>query len=159
MIEVVFDDILRQDVDVIVNPAGEGMLHAGGLASTIAEAAGPELVEQSRLLAPVRTGEAIITTAGDLPFKGVIHAVGPRWDEGHEAELLAQAHAAAFRLAETLDYQSIALPAISCGIFGCPSELAAPIALRVAKQWEPKFERIVFCLLDDEHYDHFKAAL
>lgn len=176
-IEVVFGDILHTDVDAIVNPANRHMLHGGGLAGTIAGAAGAELRKQSSAKAPIATGEAIITTAGSLDFRAVIHTVGPMWESNDSMaywrqndadtddpdELLARAHFAALKLAWECGYKSVAFPAVSCGVFRFPVERAAPIAIKAVrnalKEYSPPIERVVFCLLDDNHFNHFCAAL
>jgi O-acetyl-ADP-ribose deacetylase (regulator of RNase III) len=163
-IEVIFGDIFAQEVDVIVNPANSEMGHGGGLAAAIAARGGKDLVHESRLLAPVETGEAIVTTAGDLPFKAVIHTVGPIWDDGDHDEdsRLSLAHVNAVLAAEDCGYESIAFPAVSCGIYRFPVERAAPIAIasvRSAAAFAPTVERVVFCLLDDDHFNAFDKAL
>lgn len=176
MIEIRFDDILAQtDVDAIVNPANSFMLHGGGLAGIIAGAGGREMVRESRTKVPVDTGQAIHTSAGDLPFKGVIHTVGPVW-EGDDSEpywrqnsskedpdlLLARAHDSAIKLAAEHGYTSLAFPAVSCGVFRFPVQRAAPIAIAAASAAQasfPEVQRVVFCVLDDRHYEAFTQAL
>ena len=178
-IEVIQGDIFKQDVDAIVNPANSYMLHGGGLAGLIARRAGPDLIKESQDQAPVQTGHAIATTAGELPFKGVIHTVGPVWEGPTDApywrknrndqtadpdELLALAHSSAIAVAGICGYTSVAFPAVSCGVFRFPVERAAPIAIKAAREalrmqqvW-PKVDRVVFCLVDPYHYEAFKAA-
>lgn len=173
MITIKFSDILQEDVDAIVNPANKRMLHGGGLAAYIAAAGGPDLVQESHERAPIKTGEAIITTAGNLPFKAVIHTVGPDtrgiWNEAisdgganqaESDELLAQAHKSAIALAQEREYASVAFPAVSCGVFCFPVERAAPIAIRsvLEAQKEGPIE-VIFCLLDEDHYVAFQQAL
>lgn len=174
-IEVVFDDIFTQDVDAIVNPANSFMLHGGGLAAAIAHRAGRGMVRESRANVPVPTGLAIQTSAGDLPFKGIIHVVGPVWEGEDDAPywrrnssdedpdvLLSQAHLSAIEQVARHGYTSVAFPAVSCGVFRFPAGRAAPIAIaatRLALNKYPEVTRVVFCLLDDSHYTAFSNAL
>lgn len=171
-VEVIFDDILNQDVDAIINPANTHMLHGGGLAATIAYRGGPELVKASQALAPINTGEAIVTTAGKLPFEAVIHTVGPVWASDDHApywrknsneedpdDLLYRAHQNAMRLAAIRGFQSLAFPAVSCGVFRFPVERAAPIAIKAVREADTSgVEKVMFCLLDDEHFEAFERA-
>lgn len=164
MIEVQFADIFTQDVDAIVNPANEEMRHGGGLAAEIARRGGNVLVRQSAELAPIETGEAIHTLPGELPFKGVIHTVGPRWGDvepEQSDELLRAAHLNALRLAGAYEYTSVALPAVSCGVFRFPVWRAAPIAVTATRKalTEHPIERVIFCVLDEDHYDAFSEAI
>jgi len=122
-------DITAEDVDAIVNAANSRLAHGGGVAAAIARAAGPRLAEESKAWVrehgPVSTGSAAVTGAGDLPHRGVIHAVGPRQGEGDEEELLARAVAAALERARERGWSSVAFPAISAGIFGVPYDVCA----------------------------------
>jgi O-acetyl-ADP-ribose deacetylase (regulator of RNase III) len=124
--EIVLGDLLVQDVECIVNAANGHLAHGGGVAAAISRAAGPALDEEGRRLVadrgPLATGEAIATTAGKLPFKAVIHVVGPRQGEGREEAMVARALASAFELAEGRGFRSISFPAVSSGIFGVPAE-------------------------------------
>lgn len=128
-LSVTLGSIVDEDVDGIVNAANSRLEHGGGVAAVIARAAGPELREASRDLVnregPVPVGDAVVTTAGNLPHRGVVHAVGPRQGEGSEREKLASAVAASLRRASEEGWSSLALPAISAGIFGVPPETCA----------------------------------
>jgi O-acetyl-ADP-ribose deacetylase (regulator of RNase III) len=162
-IEFAVADLLAQDVDAIVNPANERLAHGGGVAGLIARAAGPELEEDSRRIGGCPTGEAVVTRAGALPQEAVIHAVGPRWGGGRSGEdvLLAACHRAIVARARERGFASIALPAISTGIFGYPPELAAPVAvgaLADAMQAEPGLALARFCFLDDAVRGLYAAA-
>ncbi|EMP38337.1 Poly [ADP-ribose] polymerase 14 [Chelonia mydas] len=125
-------DLCSHPADVVVNASNEDLKHIGGLAEALSKAAGPELqTECDRIVrkrGPLQPGCAVITDAGNLPCKQVIHAVGPRWRD-HEAEkcvrLLKRAVKESLRLAETYNHHSIAIPAISSGIFGFPLKLCA----------------------------------
>jgi O-acetyl-ADP-ribose deacetylase len=164
IIDVVEGDIFKQDVDAIVNPANRLMMHGGGLASVIAKRAGVQLEKESHAMAPVPIGQAITTTAGKLPFKKVIHTVGPCWGDQPEEQsdlLLGLAHRNAIAQAANHDLKSIAMPAISCGIFHFPAERAAPIAVMSVRHGMRDFwtvKRVVFCLMDHDHYLAFQAA-
>jgi O-acetyl-ADP-ribose deacetylase (regulator of RNase III) len=141
-IEVVLGDITRMRVDAIVNAANERMLGGGGVDGAIHAAAGPDLLRACREVAEVRpgvrcpTGEARITPAFDLPAKWVIHTVGPVWRGGAsgEPELLASCYRASLALADAHDARSIAFPAISCGVYGYPAQLAASVAVGAVRE-------------------------
>lgn len=158
-------DLLVQEVDAIVNPANEDLVHGGGLAALIARAGGRELVNQSSAHPRVPTGEVAITTAGHLPQLAVIHAVGPIWRGGGQGEddLLTAAHANVMAAAADRGYASVALPAISCGVFRFPVERAAPLAVgavvRAAAAGHPTLRLVRFCLASDDHERAFADAL
>ena len=156
-------DITTLEVDAIVNAANSRLDHVGGIARAIALAAGPELTAASLEAPPVPTGDNYATTAGDLKAKIVIHAVGPIWRGGQlkEAEILAATYRNAIAKAAELECNSVALPAISTGIYGYPVELAAPVALNAvlaALQDHPEVRAARFCLFSDTDYAAFSAA-
>lgn len=168
MITIYEGSILDCNVDAIVNPANSHLRHSGGLARIIADAACGnhetgevnEDWERDHLNAPlIPTGGAHVTSAGELPFKGVIHAVGPIWGGGDycEPDLLELAYEHAFSCAQERGWSSVAVPAISCGIFGYPVEEAAPTAIEVAR-WYPEID-VTFALMEDEHVDAYRKAL
>ncbi len=138
MIEVISGDITKLQVDAVVNAANERMLGGGGVDGAIHRAAGPELLEACRAFEEVQpgvrcpTGESRITPAFRLPSRFVIHTVGPIWrgGGGGEAELLASCYRESMLLAQSHNLQSIAFPAISCGIYSYPPEQASAIAVR-----------------------------
>ena len=136
---MVTGDLLSQPVDAIVNAANGHLAHGGGVAAAIARAAGPALVEEGdRLVAtrgPLAVGEAVITTAGRLPFQGVIHAVGPHQGVGREEERLVQALVSAFACAGERGWASVAFPAVSSGIFAVPLEVCARAYVRAAREF------------------------
>lgn len=127
--QVVRGDLLAQDVDAIINAANGHLAHGGGVAAAIERAAGPQLTADGNRLVrergPVPTGEAVVTVAGRLPFKGVIHAVGPHLGVGNEEELLEMALKASFREAASRNWSSVAFPAVSSGIFAVPLDVCA----------------------------------
>ena len=129
-------DITKIPVDVIVNAANSSLSGGGGVDGAIHRAAGPQLLEESRRLAPCPTGSAVVTKAYRLPAEWVIHAVGPVWEGGQAAEdeLLASCYATAMRLADERGARSISFPAISCGVYGFPIERASRIAARAVAQ-------------------------
>jgi len=128
-------DITRSDADAIVNAANSGLLGGGGVDGAIHRAAGPDLLASCRAIVEeigsLPAGQAVITPGYRLTARFVIHTVGPIWRGGQHGEegLLRSAYAASLRLAHARGLTSIAFPAISCGAYGYPLELAAPVAL------------------------------
>lgn len=154
--EVVVGNLLEQHVDAIVNAANGHLAHGGGVAAAIARAAGPELERDGdRLVAqhgPLVTGEAVVTSAGRLPLKGVIHAVGPHRGEGDEEALLVRALRAAFQRAAERGWGSVAFPAVSSGIFAVPLDNCARAYVRavlehVAAVPQTSLRQIRLCLV------------
>jgi O-acetyl-ADP-ribose deacetylase len=131
-VECVRGDITSQeDVTAIVNAANAELRSGGGVAGAIHRAAGPELAQEARPLAPIKPGEAVITGGHDLPNRYVIHTLGPVYGRDRpEAELLAGSYRNSLALAEEKGIDSVAFPAISTGVFGYPVEQAAKVALR-----------------------------
>jgi O-acetyl-ADP-ribose deacetylase (regulator of RNase III) len=161
LIEVVRGDITRQDVDAVVNAANPSLLGGGGVDGAIHRAGGPAILEECRRLGGCETGDAKATTAGNLPARWVIHTVGPIWRGGDhgEADLLASAHRRSLEVARQVGARSVAFPAISCGVYGFPVELAAPIAIGAAREHGGGLEIIRFVLFGDDAFDAFTAAL
>jgi O-acetyl-ADP-ribose deacetylase (regulator of RNase III) len=159
-IDIARGDITTEDVDAIVNAANPSLLGGGGVDGAIHRAGGPAILEECRRLGGCETGDAKATTGGDLPARWVIHAVGPIWRGGGagERELLASAHRRSLEVARELGARSVAFPAISCGVYGFPAELAAPIAIAAARDHGDGLEVIRFVLFGDETYDAFAAA-
>jgi len=143
-------DLLEEPVEAIVNAANGRLEHGGGVAAAIARAAGPAFVEESRRLVrergPIPTGEAVVTGAGCLPFKGVIHAVGPRQGEGDEEAKLVRALSAAFRCATERGWRTVAFPAVSAGIFGVPAQVCARAYLAAVRAADVSLLRL--CVRD-----------
>jgi len=127
-------DLTQEPTDAIVNAANSQLAHGGGVAGAIVRAGGRQIQDESdawvRQHGPVRHDRPAITSAGNLPSRYVIHAVGPVWGEGDEPAKLAAAVTGALELAEQRGLLSLALPAISTGIFGFPKELAAEVILQ-----------------------------
>jgi len=153
--EVVQGDLLQQPVDAIVNAANGALAHGGGVAALISRAAGPELQKECDRLVREHgvfpTGSAVASTAGRLPFKGVIHAVGPRYGEGDEEKKLEQALGSAFARAQERGWNSVALPAVSAGIFAVPLDLCARAYAAAARK--APLSKVVLCLRDQPIID------
>ena len=128
-LEVVKGDLLAENTDAIVNAANSHLAHGAGVALAIAKAAGFELVEEGnrivRQQGEVPVGKAVVTTAGRLPFKGVIHTVGPRMGEGDEQEKLVEALYSSFLRAHEKGWGSVSFPGVSSGIFSVPHNICA----------------------------------
>lgn len=165
-LELCEGDITRQVVDAIVNAANAALAGGGGVDGAIHRHGGPEIMADTDRRYPegCPTGSAVISVAGRLHAKYVIHAVGPRWHGGTkgEAELLASAYRRCLELAAEHHCKSIALPAISTGIYGYPMDQAARVALTVARdflQTHELPELVRFVLFGAGAYGAFAAAL
>jgi O-acetyl-ADP-ribose deacetylase len=162
-VETITGDITLLAVDAIVNPANAALVLGGGVAGAIARRGGPSIQEECGRLGGTPVGTAVITTGGALPARHVIHAVGPRWGEGNEAEKLRDAVQAVLRVARAHGVRTVALPAISTGIFGYPLAEAAGViveAIRDELTAAPgSLERVVLCLFDDVARGAFEGAL
>jgi O-acetyl-ADP-ribose deacetylase (regulator of RNase III) len=157
-IEVVRGDITEQRVDAVVNAANSSLLGGGGVDGAIHRAGGPAILEECRRLGGCATGDAKATTAGRLPARWVVHAVGPVWCGGDagEAELLASCHRRALEVAGGLGARTVAFPAISCGAYGYPLEQAAAVALGAVGDHE--LDLVRFVLFDDGAFRAFDRA-
>jgi O-acetyl-ADP-ribose deacetylase (regulator of RNase III) len=136
-LKVVQGDIVKLEVDAIVNAANPALLGGGGVDGAIHKAAGPELLKECRTLKGCPTGEAKITKAYLLPAQWVVHTVGPVWRGGKEGEdyLLASCYKKSLELARKYSVKTIAFPAISTGAYGFPSDAAAKISVREIKHF------------------------
>lgn len=159
VLEVVHGDLTREAVDVVVNAANGWLAHGGGVAGAILRRGGLDIQLESDVWVErhgkVPTGGVAVTSAGALPAKRVVHAVGPVWHGGEreEPELLREAVTNSLDAATGLDAESIALPAISSGIFGFPKELCAEIMLDAtlaffAARPESRLRRVRFTNID-----------
>lgn len=137
--EVVIYDLLYEPTDAIVNAANGGLSHGGGVAAAISRAAGDELDEESDRIVKERgripVGGAVITTAGKLPFKGIIHAVGPRMGEGEEEGKIVRALRSSFLAAHQKGWKSVSFPGISSGIFSVPHDVCARAYIKAVKEY------------------------
>ncbi len=155
-------DITELDTEAIVNAANASLILGGGVAGAIRRKGGPSIQEECNKIGGTMVGEAVVTSAGNLKAKYVIHAVGPRYGEGNEDEKLENATLNALKRAQEKRVRSIALPAISTGIFGFPLERAAKIMVETVKDFlviPSPVRLIVFALFDKEAYDIFAQEL
>jgi len=169
VIELVLGDIVRQEVDAIVNAANPSLLGGGGVDGAIHRAGGPAILEECMTLRNVRgecpMGEAVFTTAGRLPARYVIHAVGPVWQGGDngEAELLASCYRNSLRIATKLGLRTVAFPSISTGIYGYPVGKAATVALVTVASFldseDSSVDRVRFVLYDTLTFATYAGAL
>jgi O-acetyl-ADP-ribose deacetylase (regulator of RNase III) len=161
-LSLVLGDITAQHVDAIVNAANTRMRGGGGVDGAIHRAGGPEVLEDCIRRFPngLPTGKAGWTTAGGLPARWIIHAVGPNYNAGQrDPELLASCYREALRIADELGARSIAFPAISAGIYGWPLESAAEIAVNMVASTPHGVADVRFVLLTQDVYDAFAGAL
>jgi O-acetyl-ADP-ribose deacetylase (regulator of RNase III) len=163
VVRITLGDITDIEADAIVNAAGRTLKMGGGVAGAILQRGGRKIQEECDRIGYCPVGGAVITTAGDLKAKYVIHAVGPRQGEGSEDEKLESATLSSLRLADKHGLKSIAFPAISTGIFGFPKERCAKIMLRATKSYlqnqKTELKQIVFFLHDQETFDIFGNEL
>jgi len=166
-LELIQGDITQLETDAIVNAANERLAHGGGVAGAIARAGGPTIQRESnewvREHGSVKTGSAAITSGGKLKADYVIHAVGPVYNAvSNPADLLASAVKSSLQMADEHGIKSIALPAISTGIFGYPMGEAAQVMLKAAIKYlkgETGLKRVVFCLYGPSAFDTFAEEL
>jgi len=161
-VEAVLTDITTEQVDAIVNAANEHLSPGGGVCGAIHAAGGPSIATECRRIGHCPTGGAVATTAGALPARFVIHAVGPVWHGGArgEAELLASAYRSALDEAVRVGARSIAFPAISTGIYGYPLEAATAVAVEAVRDWKGEGVDLVrFVCFDERTLSAYRSAL
>ena len=165
-IELLKGDITKIDTDAIVNAANSSLLGGGGVDGAIHRAGGKQILEECRAVRARQgrcaTGEAVITTAGNLPSKKVIHTVGPVWNGGqhNERALLRNCYQNSLKLAEQHDLRTIAFPNISTGVYRFPKDAAAGIAIDAVRNYESALiERVVFVCFDEENFQLYQQYL
>ena len=165
-IRIIKGDITKQDVDAIVNAANSSLMGGGGVDGAIHRAGGPKILEECRAIVAkqggCKTGEAVITSAGNMKAKYVIHTVGPVWRNGNnnEEKLLANAYLNSLKLAVKNNVKSIAFPNISTGVYGFPKDKAAQIAWKTVNDFiasEDNLQEILFVCYNDENYNLYKS--
>ena len=155
-------DITESDTDAIVNAPNSQLVLGAGVAAAIRTKGGPAIQEECNAIGHCPVGGAVITSGGTLKARHVIHAVGPRQDEGDEEEKLKNATLSSLKVAEENNLKSITFPAISTGVYGFPLDACARIMLTTVKEYlsgTTKIERVVFALFDDQSFKAFKDQL
>jgi len=166
-ISVIKGDITEAKVDAIVNAANSSLMGGGGVDGAIHRKGGKEILEECIKIrnkqGGCNVGEAVITTAGNLPSKFVIHTVGPVWIDGkHDEEhLLSQCYSNCLKFALKYNLKSIAFPNISTGIYQYPKDKAAKIAIETVSEFEQKelLEKVIFVCFEDENYHLYEKLL
>ena len=168
MIKLLLGDITRIEVDAIVNAANSSLLGGGGVDGAIHRAGGRAILDECRRIVErqggCRTGEAVITTAGKLPARYVIHTVGPVWHGGinNEDQLLTNAYSNSLQLAADNGVKTIAFPNISTGVYGFPKERAAKIAIEAVRKFlknDKSLREGVFVCFDRENHEIYERLL
>jgi O-acetyl-ADP-ribose deacetylase len=168
MVTAIQGDITRQDTDAIVNAANSGLMGGGGVDGAIHRAGGPAILEDCKKFVAshgrLPTGQAMITTGGNMKTRHVIHTVGPVWHGGtnREPELLASAYRESLKLAAAEKLTSVSFPSISTGVYGYPVAQAARIAVKTAVDFlggPSSIKEVVFVLFNAEVYEAFSRAL
>ncbi|MET9254623.1 O-acetyl-ADP-ribose deacetylase [Streptomyces sp. NPDC003717] len=159
-------DITRVDADAIVNAANSSLLGGGGVDGAIHRRGGPAILEECRALRAshygkgLPAGQAVATTAGELPARWVIHTVGPVWAASEDrSDLLASCHRESLRVADELGARTVAFPAISTGVYRWPLEDAARIAVETVRSTPTAVEEVRFVLFDDRAYEAFSRQV
>jgi len=167
-LSIIKGDITRQETDTIVNAANSGLMGGGGVDGAIHRAGGPAILEECKIIVArqgrLPTGKAVITTAGRMKAKHVIHTVGPVWRGGSEGEsaLLASAYRESLKLAAENRLKSICFPSISTGAYGYPVEEAAAVAVKTVSDFlaeETSIKEVIFVLFDERTYDVYATAI
>lgn len=168
MIKLLLGDITKIGVDAIVNAANSSLLGGGGVDGAIHRAGGRAILDECMKIVERQggcpTGEAVITTAGNMPARYVIHTVGPVWHGGmnDEDQLLANAYSNSLRLAVDNGVKTIAFPNISTGVYGFPKERAAKIAIETVRKFLEKdksLNEVVFVCFDRENHEIYERLL
>ncbi len=158
-LEVLDGDVTRLDVDAIANAANTGLRHGGGVAAAISRAGGPVVQRESDDLAPIGLGEAVATSAGDMPARYVIHAATMELGGPTSADVIARATRATLERAEELGCRSVGLVAFGTGVGRFPVDEAARLMVWAARAHEGALERIVFCVHGEAAAAAFRSAV
>src|ERR671919_1545841 len=158
-VEVIDADVTTLEVDAIANAANTELRHGGGVAGAISRAGGPEVQRESDARAPIELGEAVETTAGDMPARWVIHAATMELGGPTSAEIIERATRSTLDRAEELGCKSLALVAFGTGVGGFPLDEAARLMVGAAREHEGGLERIVFAVHGEEAERAFRDAL
>lgn len=164
-LKVIFGDITKLGVDAIVNAANKTLLGGGGVDGAIHFAAGPQLLEECKLLGGCQTGETKITNGYNLPAKFIIHTVGPvyGYEDGHEKELLTSCYWNSLLITQGKEIKTIAFPCISTGVFKFPKDKAAKIAINTVDSFIDKhpdaLEEIIFVAHEELDFNIYSKLL
>jgi len=169
-LEVVLGDITKIKSEAIVNAANSSLLGGGGVDGAIHRAGGPAILEACKAIRATQgecpAGQAVITTAGNLPARHVIHTVGPEWKGGNQNEphLLASCYKNSLRLADEHNLTSVAFPNISTGVYGYPKDKAAVVAVEAVKLYfeentNSTIDQVLFVCFDDENYKLYQTLV
>lgn len=164
VIELCQGDITKQQADAIVNAANSRLAGGGGVDGAIHRAGGPAIMEECRKIGGCHTGEAVVTTGGNLPAKHVIHTVGPVYRNGKSGEprLLKNAYQNSLKVGEKAGVKTIAFPSISTGVYGYPIGDASKIALSAVIAYlkgDTGIDRAVFVLFSSHDLEVYKSSL
>jgi O-acetyl-ADP-ribose deacetylase (regulator of RNase III) len=164
-ISLVRGDITEQDVDAIVNAANSGLMGGGGVDGAIHRRGGPQILAACKQIRATThpdglpTGQAVVTTGGNLPAQWVIHVVGPVYAKSEDrSHLLASAYREALARADEIGARTVAFPAVSAGIYGWPMQDAARIAVTTVRDTPSRLLEARFVLFSQDAYDAFRAA-
>jgi O-acetyl-ADP-ribose deacetylase len=158
-LEVIAGDVTTLDVDAIANAANTQLAHGGGVAGAISRAGGPDIQRESNERAPIGLGEAVETTAGEMPCRWVIHAATMELGGPTSADIIERATRSTLAKAEELDARSLALVAFGTGVGGFPLEEAARVMVGVAREHSGDLERIIFAVHGEDAERAFREAL
>jgi O-acetyl-ADP-ribose deacetylase len=167
-IEIIRGDITKQKTDAIVNAANSSLMGGGGVDGAIHRAGGPAILEECKKIIAKQggcpTGEAVITTGGNLPAKFVIHTVGPVWNGGKkgESEKLSNCYINSLQVAVENGLNTIAFPNISTGIYGYPKKQAAEIAFKMVSEFlriNPSIIKVYFVCFDEENFKLYQSFI
>ncbi|WP_424961406.1 O-acetyl-ADP-ribose deacetylase [Ekhidna sp.] len=161
-IKLLLSDITKLNVDAIVNAANSSLLGGGGVDGAIHRAGGPKILEACKEIGGCDTGQAVITNAGNLSAKFVIHTVGPIWQGGdsHEDTLLRSCYIKSLKLAEEYNLKSIAFPNISTGVYRFPKERASKIAVETIRTFSSTMiSEVTFVCFEEENFQLYKNLL